>query len=111
MAYRNHSIQLADEVWEALKSQERSANQILREVLSVSVDKREQRLARNQVVREANKARLAENATKERQPLTTQVMRPTQDVVRSTVRPHALHSGTRPIEGCKECAEMAKERK
>lgn len=42
----------------------------------LSADKRTQRLARNQQIREANKARLVENEKKQRITLTTQVMNP-----------------------------------
>jgi hypothetical protein len=42
-------------------------------------DKRAKRLARNDVIRQRNRAQLAENENKPRQPMVTIVMSPTKD--------------------------------
>lgn len=85
MAYqepKKRTIRLDDDVYEALKKLPESPNKFLRKVLNVNE-------AGGLVVHQLGKDVQAHQAT-----------------LRAKSRPHMIHSGVRPVEGCEQCVAL-----
>lgn len=100
MGYRSKSISLEDEVWKAFdaaRSVHGSYNKLLKLVLSAG-GVFEEPFSRTDGI-----ASLTQNAG---------TYQDTGTIGRGihAIKPHSLHSGTRPIKGCAECAAL-KEKK
>ena len=79
------SVRLDDDVWAALKGMEKSLNQFLRETILPAPEKTQKQVE------------------PERQSAPVVIVDP---VKRHVYKPHTLHSGARPIEGCEKCAAL-----
>lgn len=97
--YKVRSFRIEDEVWEAVRASEFSANQLLRTVLQFSFEN-----LRELVEEEVQRPVKSDEVFGDRE---VRIVHATVTKAGSpTFRPHMLHSGTRPIEGCEECAKL-----